>query len=133
MSDPRKLHVGTTGSQAIVGKGLGAYAGNAAERAAVSRGLDRMMTPEQVAEARKKQIEGRQPAVAAEEPKGEGALQQKEEAAPAESSKTRDEMINVNLKVNDNQVQVARSSMRQQANNEVREARWTSYADIGAA
>jgi hypothetical protein len=56
MSDSRKIHVGTTGSKAIIGQGLGAYAGNAEERAAVARGLKRMMTPEQVAEARQKQI-----------------------------------------------------------------------------
>jgi hypothetical protein len=39
MDDPLKVHVGITGSKAVVGEGLGAYAGNPAERAAVSRGL----------------------------------------------------------------------------------------------
>jgi hypothetical protein len=56
MSDRNKIHVGITGNQAIVGKGLGAYAGNPAERAAVERGLNKMMTPAQVSEARQKQI-----------------------------------------------------------------------------
>lgn len=41
MSDPLKVHVGTTGSEAVKGKGLGAYAGNDAERAAVARGVQR--------------------------------------------------------------------------------------------
>jgi len=39
----------------------------------------------------------------------------------------------VNLNVNDTQVQFARTSMRRQADREVREARWNSYSDIGAA
>ena len=39
----------------------------------------------------------------------------------------------VDLKVNDTQVQFARASMRRQADREVREARWNSYSDIGAA
>ena len=63
------------------------------------------------------------PAAVAEEPKGEGALQQK----------SRDVEQHVNLKVNDNEVQFARTSMRKQADREVREARWNSYSDIGAA
>jgi hypothetical protein len=41
MSDPLKVHVGITGSKAVVGEGLGAYAGSPAERAAVARGLER--------------------------------------------------------------------------------------------
>jgi hypothetical protein len=40
---------------------------------------------------------------------------------------------NLNLKVNDNDVQFARTSMRRSADREVREARWNSYSDIGAA
>jgi hypothetical protein len=42
-------------------------------------------------------------------------------------------MMNVNMRVNDSHVQFARASMRRQADREVREARWNSYADIGAA
>ena len=40
---------------------------------------------------------------------------------------------NIDLKVNDAQVQFARTSMRRSADREVREARWNSYSDIGAA
>jgi hypothetical protein len=39
--DPNAAHIGITGKEAIVGKGLGLYKGNAAERAAVERGLAR--------------------------------------------------------------------------------------------
>jgi hypothetical protein len=39
----------------------------------------------------------------------------------------------VDLKVNDTEVQFARASMRRSADREVREARWNSYSDIGAA
>jgi hypothetical protein len=39
----------------------------------------------------------------------------------------------INLNVNDTQVQFARASMRRGADREVREARWNSYSDIGAA
>ena len=42
-------------------------------------------------------------------------------------------MMNVNMRVNDSHVQFARASMRRQADREVREARWNSYSDIGAA
>jgi TP901 family phage tail tape measure protein len=41
--------------------------------------------------------------------------------------------VNINLNVNDAQMQFARATMRRQADREVREARWNSYADIGAA
>jgi len=54
------------------------------------------------------------------------------EAAPSRSNQS-DQQMNVNLKVNDAQVQFARSSMRRAADREVREARWSSYSDIGAA
>jgi hypothetical protein len=40
---------------------------------------------------------------------------------------------NIHFKVNDAQVQFARASMRRAADREVREARWNSYSDIGAA
>jgi len=66
-------------------------------------------------------------AVAADEPKGEGAIQQREREG------SREEQINVKMRVNDNDMQFARSSMRTQADREVREARWNSYSDIGAA
>ena len=76
----------------------------------------------------------------ADEPKGEGALQSKPiegqaQPKPAETAAPvdRDVTQRVNLKVNDNEVQFARSSMRRSADREVREARATSYSDIGAA
>jgi hypothetical protein len=64
-------------------------------------------------------------ASAVEEPKGEGALQQQ--------SRDQQQQVNLKLNVNDNDVQFARSSMRRGADREVREARWNSYSDIGAA
>lgn len=44
-----------------------------------------------------------------------------------------DKDVNLNLRVNDNDMQFARSSMRREADREVRETRWNSYSDIGAA
>ena len=44
-----------------------------------------------------------------------------------------DKNLQLNVKVNDAQVQFARTSMRRSADREVREARWNSYSDIGAA
>ena len=41
--------------------------------------------------------------------------------------------LSVNMRVNDAHVQFAKASMRRQADREVREARWGSYSDIGAA
>lgn len=41
--------------------------------------------------------------------------------------------VNLRLNVNDTEMQFARASLRRQADREVREARWNSYADIGAA
>jgi hypothetical protein len=55
------------------------------------------------------------------------------EDQPLPSRSSRDQQMQVNLKVNDNEVQFARSSMRRAADREVREARWNSYSDIGAA
>jgi Peptidase family M23 len=52
---------------------------------------------------------------------------------PAETSAELTRNVSVNLRVNDNSVQFARSSMRRQADREVREARWNSFSDIGAA
>lgn len=46
---------------------------------------------------------------------------------------TQQQDVNLNLNVNDTQVQFARASMRRGADREVREARWNSYSDIGAA
>ena len=40
-----------------------------------------------------------------------------------------DRQMNVNLRVNDSHVQFARTSMRRQADREVREARWNSYTE----
>jgi hypothetical protein len=45
----------------------------------------------------------------------------------------RERDVNVNLKVNDSSMQFARASMRRSADREVREARWNSHSDIGAA
>lgn len=41
--------------------------------------------------------------------------------------------VNIRMNVNDTEMQFARSSLRRQADREVREARWSSYSDIGAA
>jgi hypothetical protein len=41
--------------------------------------------------------------------------------------------VSLKMNVNDNDVQFARTSMRRSADREVREARWNSYSDIGAA
>jgi len=40
MSDKRKIHMGITGASSRVGEGLGAYAGNDAERAAINKGVE---------------------------------------------------------------------------------------------
>ena len=53
--------------------------------------------------------------------------------APIGTTGERDADVRVNLRVNDNQVQFARTSIKRAADREVREARWNSYADIGAA
>lgn len=53
-------------------------------------------------------------------------------AGTSEETITKAENVDVKLKVNDNDVQFARASMRRQANNEVREARWNSYSDTGS-
>lgn len=52
MRDPRSIHAGLTGAGGRIGEGLGPYAGNAAERAAVERGLANRLTPEQITAAR---------------------------------------------------------------------------------
>ena len=74
---------------------------------------------------------------AKEEEKGEGALQQAEPAPKPRSPEliqaSTDRDVNVNLKVNDSGMQFARASMRRQADREVRETRWNSHSDIGAA
>jgi len=79
----------------------------------------------------------------ADEPKGQGALQSEpiagqaqprsEEPAAPRAPREQDVQQRVNLKVNDNEVQFARTSIKRQADREVREARWNSYSDIGAA
>jgi hypothetical protein len=68
------------------------------------------------------------------------ALKKKDAAAPAEEpsipERAKNEVekpLQMNVKVNQNDVQFARSSMKRQADREVREARWSSYSDIGAA
>jgi len=53
--------------------------------------------------------------------------------APGRIPSSEERYVNLNLKVNDTQMQFARSSMRRSADREVREARWNSYSDIGAA
>jgi len=55
-------------------------------------------------------------------------------ATPVPATPTTQERdLQLNVKVNDAQVQFARTSMRRSADREVREARWNSYSDIGAA
>jgi len=175
MDDPNKIHMGITGAKAVVGEGLGAYAGTAEERAAVDRGLRTRLTPEQMRAEREARNAPKTPtAVAADEPKGEGAAQQAARDAPTKTvNKSDDEPIalahggplgagqmalvgergpelfspnqngrvipnhhmnaSLNLRVNDSHLQFARASMRRAADREVREARWNSYSDIGAA
>ena len=123
MDDPNKIHMGITGSRSVVGEGLGAYAGTPEEKAAVARGLKNRLTPEQMEAERVARNKPKTPTTVAEEPKGEGAVQQQ----------SRDQQVNLNLKVNDNEVQHARNTMRRHADREVREARMTSYSDTGAA
>jgi len=98
------------------------------------------MTPEGMKRYRDSQRQQAPAAATAttDEPKGEGAAQQgaREGTTPAPAASQppdRDVTQRVNLKVNDNDVQFARSSMRRSADREVREARWSSYSDIGAA
>lgn len=144
MDDPNKIHVGITGSKARVGEGLGAYAGTAEERAAVDRGLRSRLTREQWAAYRARQQKATAtaaapapaaPAAAAAPAAPTAAATPAPEEVPAPKTTPREEdrQMNVNLKVNDTQVQFARSTMRRQADREVREARWNSYSDIGAA
>jgi hypothetical protein len=138
MSDPSKVHVGITGNRAIVGEGLGAYAGPANERAAVSRGLQRMMTPAQVAAARKAQIGAGAAAPlsgynAGVPGMGSGVGPTSGPGFGGAQDPNNPNQINVKFNVNDRDVQFARASMRREANREVREARWDSYSDIGSA
>lgn len=61
-----------------------------------------------------------------------GGVRQLDPASPAPGGDI-DKPVNINFKVNDAQVQFARTSMARMADREVREARWNSYSDIGAA
>jgi hypothetical protein len=88
----------------------------------------------------KPQVSGPVTAVAAAPPKADAPVVSKleEPAAPAKTRPSDDLLmtqrdVNVNLKVNDSSMQFARASMRRQADREVREARWNSHSDIGAA
>jgi len=96
----------------------------------------------------KPQVSGPVTTVAETPPKVDAPVVSKAEEpaapAPAEAPKPKkrdDEIINasaerdvnVNLKVNDSGMQFARASMRRQADREVRETRWNSHSDIGAA
>jgi len=54
-------------------------------------------------------------------------------ATPWGEDRQYDVPVQMNVKVNDNDMQFARSTLRRSADREVREARWSSYSDIGAA
>jgi TP901 family phage tail tape measure protein len=54
-------------------------------------------------------------------------------AKPWGEDRQYDVPLQLNVKVNDNDMQFARSTLRRSADREVREARWSSYSDIGAA
>jgi phage-related minor tail protein len=71
------------------------------------------------------------PKTSAEEKDKIGPLQ----PGPPKASSTEevDKEMRLNVKVNDNDMQFAKRSMRREADREVREARWSSYSDIGAA
>ena len=114
MDAPAKIHAGTTQE--------GAYAGPRHEREAVARGLKRKMSRAEVREAREMQKRA-----------AEANAKAKEPAPVAETPNERDVTTQVNLKVNDTHVQFARTSIKRAADREVREARWNSYSDIGAA
>jgi hypothetical protein len=101
----------------------------------------RSFTPDEANNRRMEKHREEVKALKGEEEKGEGALQQKEVDAPAKTrpsddlimASQRERDVNVNLKVNDSSMQFARASMRRSADREVREARWNSHSDIGAA
>ena len=59
--------------------------------------------------------------------------QRRLEGIPEKARNEVEKPLQMNVKVNQNDVQFARSSMKRQADKEVREARWSSYSDIGAA
>jgi len=141
MDDPNKIHMGITGNKAIVGEGLGAYAGTAAERAAVQRGLDTRLTPEQMrAEREARSNRNRAPATAAPAPAAAPPVQPTDNAPPATRapvdsgaimSQNRD--INMNVNVNSSQVQFARNTIDRQVHASMDRTRGATYHDIGTA
>lgn len=52
---------------------------------------------------------------------------------PSQPRGDMDVPVQMNVKVNDSDMQFARRTLRREADREVREARWNSYSDIGAA
>jgi hypothetical protein len=72
-------------------------------------------------------------AAPAPEPAPEPAPSARAPAPDERAELPREHNVAVNLKVNDTHVQFARTTLRRQADREVREARWNSYSDIGAA
>lgn len=150
MTDPNKVHVGITGASGQVGKGLGAYAGTAEERAAVQRGLNEMKTPEQVAAVRKAQIAARKgketpSAVVQATPEeakvdrektyeGSPLLKGRNKApAAAEPSNQDEQTVRIKYQTDKSDAQFERANMRVHADRTFREARWNSWSDTGAA
>ena len=171
MSDPRKMHVGITGKEAVIGKGLGSYAGSPEEREAVARGLPRMKTPAQVAEElRARRAKAAAPlsptpkteavatpaATPAAEPISKAnmdsmkaELEERERQGETVSERIpnlehyrqlREDLEKpIKMKIETPEVpsqlapQFRRASARIEHNREFRDARWSSYSDIGAA
>jgi hypothetical protein len=137
MDDPNKIHMGITGNKAIVGEGLGAYAGTAEERAAVQRGLNTRLTPEQMRAEREARSNRNKPApVAAPAPAPAAPAPAPPETRPpvdsgAIMSQNRD--INMNVNVNSSQVQFARNTIDRQVHASMDRTRGATYHDIGTA
>lgn len=127
MSDPLKVHMGITGKESVVGKGMGAYAGNAAERAAVDRGI-----------ARSKNF--KYPSTKqADTPAGDintpGSKTETQGQFEKQSSLDlpKEHTVKVKLETDNANLQFARSSIRRQAESDMRGVRHESYSDIGVA
>ena len=141
-----RMHVGRGGAAVWGAKGKGKNTPQWV-REAYERGIKKRVSPEQqraaIEEAKKTatvDADGLTPEEAAQaaemKARAEAANKKRAEskaAEPAPVANERDVTTQVNLKVNDNEVQFARTSMKRAADREVREARWNSYSDIGAA
>jgi hypothetical protein len=143
MSDPGKVHVGITGKGGKVGEGLGVYSPESSQEEvdAVNRGLEDMMSPEEVAEAREMQlraIEANKKRAAAKAAPAAPAAEAPAATAPSTDQVTEiNKPVQVNLVVNDaemnNKARFVRSSWERHVNSTTREAMHNSTSDIGAA